>query len=577
MRFNVLALDYDGTMAEHGQANPEVIEALREARARGLVIVLVTGRIHSDLNRVFSEQDVFDVIVAENGAVLAYPNGQKRLLGRAPAPVLLDDLCEARIEFSWGECVIEADASEGTRILKMIQRRALPLMLVFNQQRVMILPQGITKEVGLREALNTMRLSLHNCIGIGDAENDFALLDACEIGVAVAWGSPSLQAVADHVLPGKGPQALAGYIREVSAQAKLPPIRAAERQVLLGQTRDGPLKTTIHGRNILIAGDPRSGKSWIAGLFCEHLILQGYCLCVIDPEGDYSTLESLPGVTVFGRDTPPPRISTVAHALRYPGVSVVLDLSGLSHEEKLVYVRGLLPALGALRRESGLPHWIVVDEAHYFLHEPSAVEDGALDLAAYVLITYRPSHLDLKLAESAETIIVTPLKNQTEATALATLCGRGMETGWADQLAGLGIDETAMLPSRHATEGEQVLQQFVIAPRLTSHVRHKGKYLDVPLPENEAFVFTCQGRPIGSAARTLNEFARRLNKLPTSSLEAHAARGDFLRWIGGVFSDQTLAEEVAVMEARHREGRVGNLPLALADLIAHRYASGQVT
>ena len=56
--------------------------------------------------------------------------------------------------------------------------------------------------------------------------------------------------------------------------------------MLLGQTADGqPLEMAVHGRIILVAGDPRSGKSWVTGLFCEQLILQGYCLCVIDPEG----------------------------------------------------------------------------------------------------------------------------------------------------------------------------------------------------------------------------------------------------------------------------------------------------
>ena len=43
-----------------------------------------------------------------------------------------------------------------------------------------------------------------------------------------------------------------------------------------------------YGHNILIAGDLRSGKSWIT---CEQLILEGYCLCVIDPEWDYATVE----------------------------------------------------------------------------------------------------------------------------------------------------------------------------------------------------------------------------------------------------------------------------------------------
>ena len=63
-------------------------------------------------------------------------------------------------------------------------------MLVFNRSRVMVLPQGINKATGLREVLNTMRLSLHNCIGIGDAENDYAarsLRDrrSCQLGKQV--------------------------------------------------------------------------------------------------------------------------------------------------------------------------------------------------------------------------------------------------------------------------------------------------------------------------------------------------------------------------------------------------------
>jgi hydroxymethylpyrimidine pyrophosphatase-like HAD family hydrolase len=85
MKFSVLALDYDGTIARDGRAHPAVLEAIREARARQIVIVLVTGRIMSDLRRVLAEQGLFDAIVAENGAVLAFPSRRTRLLGRPPS------------------------------------------------------------------------------------------------------------------------------------------------------------------------------------------------------------------------------------------------------------------------------------------------------------------------------------------------------------------------------------------------------------------------------------------------------------------------------------------------------------
>ena len=50
----------------------------------------------------------------------------------------------------------------------------------------MILPAWVTKGAGMTEALADMGLSRHNAIGVGDAENDHSLLDACEVGAAVA-------------------------------------------------------------------------------------------------------------------------------------------------------------------------------------------------------------------------------------------------------------------------------------------------------------------------------------------------------------------------------------------------------
>lgn len=569
MKFTVLALDYDGTIARDGRAHPEVVTAIRDARAEGVTVVLVTGRILSDLRLVFGEENLFDAIVAENGAVLAFPNGWTRLLGRPASRELLTELRELRVEVAFGECVIEADAAAAPQILEAIRKLELPLMLVFNHSRVMVLPQGITKASGLREALNTMRLSLHNCIGIGDGENDHSLLDACEVGVAVSWGSQSLQKIADHVLEGSGPLSLARYIREVSSHPKLPPQRADDRRVLLGETAAGPVVTSILGRNILIAGDPRSGKSWIAGLFTEHLLSQGYCLCVIDPEGDYSTLESLKGVVVFG-DEEPPRLSDVARALRHPDTSIVIDLSTLTHDEKLTYVHELLPMVATLRRNSGLPHWIVVDEAHYFLNQAEAENRVDFELAAYVLITYRPSHLHPELLRATESIIVTPLTDPDEVLVLTALCGaEGAELAWGEVLGSLGIDEASVLP-RTAREGH-LPQRFTIASRLTTHVRHRAKYLDVPMPTERAFRFTSNGQNVGAPARTLKEFVHMQECLPAEALEAHAKRGDFSNWIAKGFGDQPLAAAIRKVEEKFREGLLPNLSQALIKTVRDRY------
>lgn len=200
MKLCVVAVDYDGTIAREGRADPLVLEAVREAQRRGIVIILVTGRILAELQRVLPEHELFDAIVAENGAVLAFPKTAMRRLTHPPSQVLLDELYAREVAVSFGECIIEADAAAAPKTLEAIRKLELPLVLQFNHGRVMVLPQGINKASGLREALNTLRLSLHNCVGIGDGENDYAMLDACEIGVAAGWGSKALQGIADEVL-----------------------------------------------------------------------------------------------------------------------------------------------------------------------------------------------------------------------------------------------------------------------------------------------------------------------------------------------------------------------------------------
>jgi hydroxymethylpyrimidine pyrophosphatase-like HAD family hydrolase len=40
MKLTAIAVDYDGTIAERGRPDPSVIEAVQQARSRGIVVVL---------------------------------------------------------------------------------------------------------------------------------------------------------------------------------------------------------------------------------------------------------------------------------------------------------------------------------------------------------------------------------------------------------------------------------------------------------------------------------------------------------------------------------------------------------
>jgi hydroxymethylpyrimidine pyrophosphatase-like HAD family hydrolase len=556
-KLGLLALDYDGTIAEQGRLDAEVRRALVEARARATTLVLVTGRILADLQRLMRGLDLFDAVVAENGALLHFPRtGRSTLLACPPDPAFAAELGRRQVPFLAGECVVELDAHHAPLALAALRELELPLALLFNRGRLMVLPQAVSKATGLREAARALRVSLHNAVGIGDAENDHDLLRACEVGVAVAWGSPALQRVADVVLPGRGPAAVAPYVHEVVARASLPQVPAAPRRRLHAGLRPGgdPVTLDLRQRNLLVAGAPQSGKSWVTGLLCEQLILQHYCVCVIDPEGDYSALEALPGVIVLYADDEGPWLEQVELTLRYPDVCVIVDLCRMSPERKRPFVGELLECMAALRRRTGLPHRVVVDEAHYFLRQRRLPGSIDLERGGYLLVTYRVSQLDPQVLGSAEAVIVTGEDDPSEAEALRSLCGQRWDPAeWAGTLRGLEIDEAALLPG--SEESGEELVRFRIGRRLTPHVRHRHKYLEVPVPEDAAFRFHRDGEATGQSARSLQEWLEVLERAPDHTFDHHLERGDFSRWVAHVFADAELAEELRRIEEDWRAGR----------------------
>jgi hypothetical protein len=72
-----------------------------------------------------------------------------------------------------------------------------------NKRALMVLPPGVDKASGLLAALLELGLSPEDAVGIGDAENDLAMLDACGLGVTVANALPSVKERADRVTRGE--------------------------------------------------------------------------------------------------------------------------------------------------------------------------------------------------------------------------------------------------------------------------------------------------------------------------------------------------------------------------------------
>jgi HAD superfamily hydrolase (TIGR01484 family) len=201
VRYHALACDYDGTLATHGTVDEHTLEALDRFRSSGRKLILVTGRELDDLGRVFPHFDYFDRVVAENGALLYRPSsGEELLLAEPPPAAFIAGLRERDVSpLSVGRVIVATWEPFHTTARDLIRALDLELQVVFNKGAVMVLPFGVDKAAGLKAALAELGLSVHQSVGIGDAENDEIMLSACRCSAAVANALQRTKEFADIV------------------------------------------------------------------------------------------------------------------------------------------------------------------------------------------------------------------------------------------------------------------------------------------------------------------------------------------------------------------------------------------
>jgi hydroxymethylpyrimidine pyrophosphatase-like HAD family hydrolase len=202
MTIRTLATDYDGTIATHGTVDPDTIAALRRLRDAGGTLILVTGRELPQLREVFPELDLCHMVVAENGALLYTPETDtERPLCDPPEESFVRALTERGVSpLSVGRVIVATYEPHETTVLQVIKEQGLERQVIFNKGAVMVLPSGVNKASGLARALDELSIDAADVAGVGDAENDHALLAMCGVGAAVANALPSLKHHADVVL-----------------------------------------------------------------------------------------------------------------------------------------------------------------------------------------------------------------------------------------------------------------------------------------------------------------------------------------------------------------------------------------
>lgn len=538
MRFRALACDYDGTLASHGRIDEPTIDALRRLRDSGRRLLMVTGRRLDDLAAACPHLDLFDRVVAENGGVLYRPaSREEAALGEPPPALLIRTLVERGVQpLDVGRVIVATWEPHDGSVLEVIRELGLELQVVFNKGAVMIVPSGVNKATGLRAALAELGLSVHNAVGIGDAENDHAFLNACECAVAVANALPALKERSDWVTAGDHGAGVVQLIERL-LEDDLSSMAAALRRhhVLLGMAgADQTLTLPPAGVSMLLAGASGSGKSTIAGGLLERLAAAGYQFCVVDPEGDY---ESLATAVVLGDAQRQPGHDEMAR----PEQNVIANLLGVPLADRPAYFAGLMPRLQEERARSGRPHWIVIDEAHHLLPalaDPRHSLPQALD--GVLLITVHPEHVSPAALAALDTVVAV---GTDAADAIAAV--PAARTALPDDPIPPLADGEALAWSRHFNG---TLVRFRIVRPEAHRRRHQRKYAEGALGPDKSFYFRGPHGRLNLRAQNLAMFAQLGDGVDDDTWLHHLRARDYSRWFRSAIKDDDLADDAARIE-----------------------------
>ncbi|HXH07694.1 MAG TPA: HAD-IIB family hydrolase [Vicinamibacterales bacterium] len=560
MRYLVLAVDYDETLADRGLVAPATLEALERVRASGRRLLLVTGRQLDDLLHVFPEAGRFDLVVAENGALLYEPaTRETRLLGEPPPATFLDELARRGVSpLSSGRVIVATHRPNETIVLEAIRDLGLELHVIFNKGAVMVLPAGVNKGSGLLAALHRLGLSRHNVVGVGDAENDHAFLGLCECAVAVANALPMVRQRADLVTERSNGAGVVEVAERLLADdlASAEP-RLARHHLILGETADGaPVTLPPYGVNLLVAGTSGSGKSRIAAALLEQLLERDYQFCVIDPEGDYERFE---GAVVLGdRDHPPP-LAEVSDVTRKPDGNVVINLLGVPLHDRPAAFQAVLARVLELRTRTGRPHWVAIDEAHHVL--PASRPPSALGLPprlqGFLLVTVHPERIARPVLDAIDLVVALGAAPEETLAAFAAATDRSLAGPRASERSSRGPDDRrsdsagALAPGEallwRPREGREPLRIRTAAPR-ADRPRHRRKYAEGELGPDRSFYFRGPDGRLNLRAQNLSLFLQLAEGVDDATWLHHLRRGDYSRWFREAIKDDSLADAARAIE-----------------------------
>ena len=268
--YRIIALDMDGTLLTSDKTiAPDTVRDIRAASERGIHVVYCTGRAVPELELYFDMVPMMRYAVCSTGAFV-YDRVEKRCIDRRPVKsevaaalaetakryramphiltddetiVAADDVTHMK-DFHAGiyQPMFEritrkvADMAEEARHLTSIGKvniyfrspedchacyeelRTLPLSFAMPEETTLeMTAQGVTKGSGLKALADDLHIPMAQTVGIGDSDNDRAMLHDAGLSVAMGNASEDIKALCDLITEDNDHNGVGEAIRRILA------------------------------------------------------------------------------------------------------------------------------------------------------------------------------------------------------------------------------------------------------------------------------------------------------------------------------------------------------------------------
>jgi HAD superfamily hydrolase (TIGR01484 family) len=230
IKYKALMSDIDGTLilnSPHANPSENVISAVKKA-SKLIHIGVATSRPYQHAERIINMLDLSAPCIVGGGAQIVDPKTKKviweKRLKRKQIKELTDEITAMNLKVEllddennivdknyskkdliqvWMPGQSLEDTEKVRNVVSVIKTIAINKVPSYQKGKFALVITDIhaTKQHGILEIAKILNIKTKDIIGIGDGGNDFPLLMACGLKVAIGNAVPELKEIADYIAP----------------------------------------------------------------------------------------------------------------------------------------------------------------------------------------------------------------------------------------------------------------------------------------------------------------------------------------------------------------------------------------